>query len=384
MKSVYWRPARRKPTVTLLLGACAALLLFLVEETPRWVPSPQRHTQQAANALATRCRLAIAAKRSALGLPVHHLFDSASTGLLGPAMSPLTSKPASLEAKQCSVHPQFPAVVVDLLQQAGIRRGDTVAVGWTGSFPGLNVALVAALEALDVRAIPIASVTASQYGANEPDLTWLDMEHALREADLTSIHSLAASIGGPADRGEGMGPETSTLARAAMLRNAVPPLLASSRRSSIDARQQIIRSTAGEVPVKAYINVGGGVASCGGRHCSFPSGLSKSEYQESPDCLLRRYSDVGIPVIHLANPRRLAADYQLPEVNQATSAAPLSQHGRLSRILAGAALLALCGVLRWTILSDRGDKLWYAVRRRLTGRAWLRPVGHVDGPQLMV
>ena len=221
MKSVYWRPKKVSASSTLAVGVFAALLLAAVELIPRYTKSTFDQEQQVANKIAADCRAHVRELRKSLGLNVNGLFDPQKTGLVGTAMSPITSKPANLDSKQISLHPQFPAAVVQMLVDAGVTPGDTVAIGWTGSFPGLNISLAAAVEALDLQPRIIASVTASQYGANEPQLTWLDMETSLRDGGLLRSRSMAATVGGPADCGAGMSEETHKYVREATARNGV-------------------------------------------------------------------------------------------------------------------------------------------------------------------
>ena len=66
-----------------------------------------------------------------------------------------------------------------------------VAVGLSGSFPAMNVAVYSALYELGVEPIIISSTAASQWGANDPNFTWLDMEAVLRKADVFPVECVA-------------------------------------------------------------------------------------------------------------------------------------------------------------------------------------------------
>src|SRR5262249_46844454 len=118
--------------------------------------------------------------------------------------SVITTNTGSLEAKRTTLDPNWAAVVVQLLYEAGVQRKGTIAIGVSGSFPALNLAAFAAAEVLDLDAISIASVGASSWGANIPTLTWLDMERVLADAGLLRTRSIAASLGGTRDRALGM------------------------------------------------------------------------------------------------------------------------------------------------------------------------------------
>ena len=128
---------------------------------------------------------------------------------------PVTSVLGHLSAKQTSTNPNFAAVLVEMLKEAGVQQGDVVAVGVSGSFPALNICTYAALESLGARPLVISSASASQWGANVPQLMWPDMEHLLlrqKRVDeegkelppVFSIKSIATSIGGNNDEGEGL------------------------------------------------------------------------------------------------------------------------------------------------------------------------------------
>ena len=52
----------------------------------------------------------------------------------------------------------------------------------------------------------ISSLSASQFGANDPDFLWVDMERVLHDSnpDLFPFRTMAASLGGVDDRALGM------------------------------------------------------------------------------------------------------------------------------------------------------------------------------------
>jgi poly-gamma-glutamate system protein len=72
----------------------------------------------------------------------------------------------------------------------------------TGSFPALNIAVLAAAEEMKLKPIAISSVGSSMWGANEPD--FVARHGAPAEGEKTLRTSGAASIGGSNDRGRGL------------------------------------------------------------------------------------------------------------------------------------------------------------------------------------
>ena len=70
-------------------------------------------------------------------------IDPNTTGLIFKEDSPIRSSIGDLEAKQTVLKPNFAALVVDNFKSR-VNRGDTVAIGMTGSMPGANIAVPSA------------------------------------------------------------------------------------------------------------------------------------------------------------------------------------------------------------------------------------------------
>ena len=179
MKSIYWRP--RKVTRGTILGISlfAVVGLVLVESLRTARPMPHREEKLAAATLAEQMMQTIKEERLKLGHRIYPRLDPMQTGMIGRTSSPITTLPAKLGAKQASVNPNFAAAIVEMLIEVDAQPGDIVAVGYSGSFPALNVAVCAALESFQLEPIVIASAASSSFGANHPDLMWLDMERRL-------------------------------------------------------------------------------------------------------------------------------------------------------------------------------------------------------------
>src|SRR5690606_37474227 len=191
-------------------------------------------------------------------------IDPAGSGLIGSAMSAVTSDAGYLSAKQTSINPNFAAVVVRLLYAAGVEPGDTVAAGLSGSFPALNISVMAAMQVMDVRPIIISSASASQYGANDPEWLWIDMERLLQERGVFNYRSTAVSLGGLHDIGGGLSEEGVRLLEQGINRSGLPRIAAKNAEDSILRRMDLYRDAANGRHIAAYINVGGGAVSVGG------------------------------------------------------------------------------------------------------------------------
>lgn len=250
------------------------------------------------------------------GVFIDAINDPNETALIGQDITPITTDRGYIEAKLTALNPNFSAAIVEMLNEADIKQGDNVAVAFTGSIPGLNICVVSALQTLKLNPIIITSVGSSNWGANNPDFTWLDMERILFDAGVFKYKSIAASIGGGIDRGRGLSPEGRDLIYTAITRNNIFFINEEYLDRSIEKRMDIYKEHSDNKPIKAFINVGGGIASLGSVENSqfIPSGLIESlPMKNYPSAgVLIKMADKKIPVIHLLNVTQLAEKYGLP------------------------------------------------------------------------
>ena len=306
-----------KSNYVLGVVALISVLAFLLVEyekadyQQKWYPE-----KLAAARLAKAASECIKSKRLENGVFIDAINDPSQTALIGQEYSLITTDHGSIEAKLSSTNPNFAAVVVQLMKEAGVSENDLVAVSMTGSFPGLNIATMAAMQTLKVKPVIISSVGSSSWGANDPYFTWLDMENLLYEAKIFTCRSIAASIGGSADIGRGLSPEGRSLLAAAIERNKVSFINEEHLEKSIERRIQCYREAAKNTPIKVYINVGGGIASLGNpvNGKLFPSGLSTTMPNANfpVEGVMIRMGKQGIPIIHLLNINTLLEKYGLP------------------------------------------------------------------------
>jgi len=251
------------------------------------------------------------------GVFVDVVNDPNETALIGQDITPITTDRGYIEAKLTATNPNFAAVVIDMLKEAELEKNDVVAVAFTGSFPGLNVAVHSAVQTLKLKPIIITSVGASNWGANDPYYTWLDMEKGLFNAGIFKYKSVVASIGGGLDRGRGLSPEGRQLITDAIARNKVEFINEEHLESSIQKRIELYNKYRKKDKIKAFINVGGGISSIGSiENAQFiPNGLSKTLPMKNFPVrgLLIQMAEKNIPVIHLLNVNQLAQQYGLPE-----------------------------------------------------------------------
>lgn len=83
---------------------------------------------------------AVRGYKEELGIPMEP-EDIHETGMIGQRFTGITTTVGALEAKRTTAWPDMGALCVRLLYEAGVRPGDTVGAGFSGSFPGMDLAL---------------------------------------------------------------------------------------------------------------------------------------------------------------------------------------------------------------------------------------------------
>ena len=344
---------RKNPLGIIVIALLALGLLLVVETTKTITPAPFFEDKLAAATLAQKSMLLIKEERLRKGIPINRYEDPNETGIIGAEYTDLTSTLGSISSKRTSTNANFAGVIVEMLHKAGARSGDDVAISLSGSFPALNVAAFAAVKVLKLRPIIISSVGASTYGANHPSLTWLDMETLMRQRGVFSYASEAASLGGIAETGGGLGEQGIVMGLTAIRRNVIPYLDERGPQTlqrDIERRLDIYKAASGGRKPAAFINVGGPLTSLG--NCpadpSFPPGLLlKLPTSKCPDRgLILRMNEKGVAVIHLLNIRRIAIRYGLPVdpvplPDVPSGAVMIRQTYRLPLVLTGIVLLLL-------------------------------------------
>lgn len=364
MKRTYWKPRIASRRIVMGIALVSLIGVAAVEAFRTRDYASNYEEKLAAARLAGRAMEVIAQERVARGYEIDLSLDPTGSGLLGAEITPITSIAGSLKAKRTSINPNFAAVVVDMLRRAGVQEGDQIAVGYTGSMPAMNVALCAAIETLKLKPIVIASAASSQYGANLPNFLWLDMERLLHDKGLISFRSKAASIGGYEDRGLGMSASSRAWVRDVIARNGLELLEADSYAASLAQRMEIYRQQAGDQPIKAYINVGGGTVSTGralGRKL-FAPGLNTAlpPQAERVDSVMTRFVRQGVPVVHLVEITSLARQYGFPLPPESPpeigSGSIYAQHA-YNRWLAGVVLAMIVAAVRFCVRNEQQARI---------------------------
>lgn len=305
-----------KPTISrrsAVLACCLALVgLLLVQATATREKHPYYEQQVIAARIMEQSSLVLREAKVERGLPIDRELDPNETGLIGDEFTIITTSLGNLEAKRTSTSPSFAALMVRLFSEAGLKPGSSVAIGASGSFPGLIVATLAACEAMDLEPMLFYSVGASMYGANIPEFTFVDMLDALHAHDLLPYEILAISLGSDNDRGDGMFFPESRETMMEIARSASASLiLPENNVQSIRERLALYSEyNQGRLP-DVFVNIGGASPNMGNTNASlqFPNGLverAKLSANDPERGLIFEYLELGVPVIHLLNIRDLA------------------------------------------------------------------------------
>lgn len=357
MKKIYWRPHRVSRLELAVIALLALAGVFAVERFLVREQQPMYKEKLEAAHLSRNAMAAIKAERLRRNLKIDPETDPTESGLIGELMTPLTTNTGHITAKQTSINPNFAAVIVDFLRRAGVKEGDTVACGFSGSFPAMNIHTLAAITAMKARPVAVTSAAGSQWGANIPGLLWIDMEKILFEKEIFAFRSVAASRGGVDDRALGLSKQGKQMLDDAIDRAGLIAIKEASYAESLERRMQIYEEYAAGAPIKAYVNVGGGAISVGtaaGKRM-FKPGLNRTAPSGAPlvDSVIGRFALRGVPVIHLVNIDQIADRYGLPKQPTTTPAIgegkiyyKLVYHPWLPWVVLGGIVLAMVGFIR--------------------------------------
>lgn len=253
--------------------------------------------------------------RIGIGIPIDTADDPNLTGLIGQELTDITTTVGNLQSKRTSTNPDFAALTVRYFDELGLKPGDRVAVGASGSFPGIILSVLSACSIMEVEPVIIPSIGASEYGANVPGVTSVEIIDGLRKAGVFDYIPVAVSLGGAGDTGEGgiIADAKPTLQRIGY-ESGHPVIVPLNTVDSIKQRLQYFEA-GGEV--NAFINIGGAEPNFGSTSASLevPNGLVRTAPRKvnSPDMgLVFEYLNRGTPVIHFLDIKGLAAKSGIP------------------------------------------------------------------------
>jgi len=249
------------------------------------------------------------------------------SGLVGAELTPLVTTIGSLESKRIAANPEWARALTLRLRRHRVDRGSVVVASFSGSFPGLNLAVIAACQALEADLASVSSVTASTWGATQPGFTWPEIEARLVQEGIIHRASVALSLGGARDVAADLEPAGRALADSILVSAARELGIAALRPVSLEEamaeRMALFLRYARGRPIALYVNVGGTDVSLGKSDAvlrlknGFVPGV---RFDSSPDRgLIARFTERGVPVLTLLNVRDLAMRWRIPMAPRAAA-----------------------------------------------------------------
>ncbi|MEO0026352.1 MAG: poly-gamma-glutamate system protein [candidate division WOR-3 bacterium] len=299
--------------------ALLALILFYSElKTARFVKARLYSEKLLAAQLSAQAFSIIKNYRvTKLELPIDSVNDPNGTGLIGLQYSPITYGRSDLSDALTVTNPNFSAALIELLVRAGVRANDTVAINWDGTYPALNVQVLAAVRTLRLTPVIVTAQSAGMWGANWPGFTWLELERLLRDAGIWDYTTVLATVGGEADDGRGISPEGRSILRHIADSLSVPLLSSESLIQAINNRMEVFRRC------RLLIAVGLPVTNSGDPLLKLPTRIFSDRHTKAGSGIVAEFIKSGRRVIHIAKPTRIALDYRLPVAPE-----PLPEIGR--------------------------------------------------------
>ncbi len=293
-KAIIARPWQRLlPLAALLLGATIGIeFLQRADQTP-FYEYQIRAAQRVLGAYRT-----ISAYAVDIGLEFDEDRDPNRTGFIGTSFSEITTTAGHLPAKRTSTNPDFAAYLVRLLSQHASPNKGPVAITLSGSFPALGLASIVACEELGLEVILLSSVGSSSFGANRPELTWLDMERVLAEANVIHTRTRLASFGGAGDVGGFLSEDGRSTALEAIQRVGVEALLETSFEEQLAGKVSFLE----HFNPQLLINIGGNAVHYGPAGHRLPSGVLEQAPVDTAELGVVGWGlESGLTVVHFLN-----------------------------------------------------------------------------------
>ena len=311
-----FRPAIQRIEVLVAMAIISLVVFYTASSLTVKTRQPAYDVKIAAAQRMAKALQILKDSRGEAAVFMDDINDPNETGLIGRQFTYITTDEGDLDAKISVLDPNVAAMIVDYLTRAGVVKGDTVAVTLTGSMPGGNLAVVCALEEMGVFPHILASVGASQWGANIEEFTWLDMEKVLYDTSVISFKTSAASMGGGSDIGRRLSPKGRELIQETITRNGVEFINSEDLADAVQKRMDIFKASQPIKEYAAFINVGGGAAVLGDAAYVrlIPPGLTERMQFASMrnGGVMANFGREGVPVIHVLNIRSMFAEFDYP------------------------------------------------------------------------
>lgn len=243
--------------------------------------------------------------------------DINATGLVGPEFTELTSTPGDEREKRSTLNPMSASACVEMFVSSGLKEGDTIAVGASGSYPGFLLAVLSAATEMKLNVRLILSLGSSMYGATRPEYNIFDIAGDAKDSGLVEYELLAVSRGYKDDMG-------GSVMEGILFENTQEFSLEICRKEAEKRGCLLINPLDYETSVKErlelfgdvdlFVNVGGAPVNIGNGTYSFsvPVGLVE-EMDNIPEGagrgLVYEYLDEKVPVVNLLDSKGFSEKY---------------------------------------------------------------------------
>lgn len=309
-----WIKAKINKKIIITAAVIAVLSLIVVSMTDSKIKHPAYQKQLKAAEKMKRAEEVIYREKIKRGYKINTNLDPNKTALIGDEYTPITTTLGNLKAKRTATNPDFAALIYRYFYQLNLEENDLIAIGASGSFPGLILAVLSAAETMNLRPLLIYSIGSSMYGANLPDYTFIQILDELQKAEILKTKITAISFGGDNDRADNLllGADKSEFYQIAD-KFDIPLVYEDNLEQSINQRMNYYNQAEADKKIKCFVNIGGASANFGNTTASveFDNGLTipaslESEYTKNG--LIFRFLAKNTPVIHLLNIENLARE----------------------------------------------------------------------------
>lgn len=302
---------RKGDIIIVFLSILLLFSVIYVEKDKKLIKDKWYKEKYEAALIMERALLEIKEEKIRRNIEIDLKYDINATGIIGVEFNGITTTLGALEAKRTSANPDFAAIMVDLIKDAGLEEGANVAINFSSSFPALNIGVISACEVLGLNPIIISSIGSSTWGGNNLEFTYLDMEEFLFQKGVIHNKSKAISPGGARDMGRDMKQGDLGIILDRMNEYNKEIILEEQLGKNVEIRYNLYYEDIEEINM--FINVGGNIVAFGNTMDSlnlFPGLIKEKKFNLSNDSgLVQLFNSKGIPIIHILNIKDLAHRY---------------------------------------------------------------------------
>jgi len=316
VKTIYKVKNQKNSRFIIIAGIVSLIAYITVLLFPSKEPLPCLPTAEKAAKIMKKSIFFVSDYCKKKNIKIDEKIDPNHTGLIGPEYTPLVTTLGNLEAKRTTTNPVFAGLLVHLLQKAGVVPGDTIAVGCSGSFPALMIAILSAARAMSIHPVVIISLGASSYGATNVDFNLLHIYKLLLDKNVFDVPPAAVSLGGEADIGKNFDPLVKEKLIKQIQKSGVNFLYEPDLRRNVIKRMKIYTNNFSGNRISAFVNAGGSQANLGTSNLvlKLKPGLNRkiSIPPEKDRGVIFEMAIRKIPIIHLLFIKGLVTKYGIP------------------------------------------------------------------------